>query len=323
MADLKAPLSTAVPGRHVVRMNVDDVDDVPDFRSGFVALVGLANVGKSTLVNALTGEMLSIVTARPQTTRQRVSAILTTDDEQAVFVDTPGLLEPRYLLHESMQEEARGGAIDADVLVYVVDLGFEASLQHAADYAAPDAPRLILCLNKADRLEPSEVAAQVERFERSGSWEAVIPTAGTTGEGIDRLREGILLRLPPGPPYYPEDELATAPMRFFVAEKIREVCFEELGEELPYSLAVGIEEYREGSDPLYIAATIYVERKSQKGMVIGKGGRMVRRIGIRARETIEAFVGQHVYLDLRVKVLANWRKNPGKLKLLGYPVPSR
>ncbi len=303
-----------------------NVDEASGFRSGFVALVGLANVGKSTLVNALTGESLSIVTARPQTTRQRVTAILTTAEHQAVFVDTPGLLEPRYLLHESMQEEARGGAVDADLLVYVVDLGFEASIEHAASYVAPTEARGILCLNKADRLEQAEVAAQVQRFERfvqSGSWEAVIPTVATAGKGIERLREAILERLPPGPAYYPEDELATAPMRFFVAEKIREVCFEELREELPYSLAVGIEEYREGSDPLYIAATIYVERESQKGMVIGKGGRMVRRIGIRSREAIEPFVGQHVYLDLRVKVLANWRKNPGKLKLLGYPVPSR
>ncbi|MFW6084282.1 MAG: GTPase Era [Gemmatimonadota bacterium] len=300
-----------------------NLDDAPDFHSGFVALVGLANVGKSTLVNALTGEKLSIVTARPQTTRQRVTAIFTTDEHQAVFIDTPGLLEPRYLLHESMQEEARGGAIDADVLVYVADLRFEPSVKHASDYAAPRDARTILCLNKSDRLEAARLEERVERFEREGRWEAVVPTVATTGEGIDRLRLAILERLPPGPAFYPSDELATAPMRFFVAEKIREVCFEELGEELPYSLAVGIEEYREGSDPLYIAATIYVERKSQKGMVIGKGGRMVRRIGIRAREAIEPFVGQRVYLDLRVKVLANWRKNPGKLKLLGYPVPSR
>lgn len=292
-------------------------------RSGFVALVGMANVGKSTLVNALTGENLSIVTARPQTTRQRVTAILTIPGHQAVFVDTPGLLEPRYLLHESMQDEARGGALDADVLAYIADLGFEKSLEHAAAYEPPPGPRTILCLNKRDRVDGPTAAAVAEAFEMSGDWEAVVPTTATTGEGIDRLRDAVLRRLPVGPSYYPEDELATAPVRFFVAEKIREVCFEELGEELPYSLAVGVEEYREGSDPLYIAATIFVERKSQKGIVIGKGGRTVRRIGIKARESIEAFVGERVYLDLRVKVLANWRKNPGKLKLLGYPVPSR
>lgn len=280
-------------------------------------------MGKSTLVNALTGERLSIVTARPQTTRQRVTAILSAPGYQAVFVDTPGLLEPRYLLQESMQAEARGGELDADILVYVADLGFERSLEHAAAYEPPPGPRTILCLNKRDRVDAAAAAAMVASFEASGDWEAVIPTTATAGKGIDALRDAILRRLPPGPPYYPADEVATAPVRFFVAEMIREVCFEELGQELPYSLAVGIEEYREGSDPLYIAATIYVERESQKGMVIGKGGRMVRRIGTRARETIEGFVGERVYLDLRVKVLANWRKNPGKLKLLGYPVPSR
>jgi GTP-binding protein Era len=301
----------------------ESTEETAEFRSGFVTLVGLANAGKSTLVNALTGESLSIVTARPQTTRQRVTAILTLPDRQAVFVDTPGILEPRYLLQESMQEEARGGELDADVLVYVADLGFEKSLEHAAAYRPPTGPRTILCLNKKDRVDEETCREVIEAFEGSGDWEAVVPTTATDGSGVSELRDAVLRRLPVSPPFYPEDELATAPVRFFVAEKIREVCFEELGEELPYSTAVGIEEYREGSEPLYIAATIYVERKSQKGIVIGKGGRTVRRIGIRAREGIEAFVGERVYLDLRVKVLANWRKNPGKLRLLGYPVPSR
>lgn len=301
----------------------DSLPNAAEFRSGFVTLVGLANAGKSTLVNALTGESLSIVTARPQTTRQRVTAILTTPEHQAVFVDTPGLLEPRYLLQESMQQEARGGELDADVLVYVADLGFDESLEHAAAYTPPPGPRTILCLNKRDRVDETTCRDVVSGFEASGDWEAVIPTTATDGSGVSELRDAVLRRLPVGPLFYPEDELATAPVRFFVAEKIRAACFEELGEELPYSTAVGIEEYREGSDPLYIAATIFVERKSQKGIVIGKGGRTVRRIGIRAREGIEAFVGERVYLDLRVKVLANWRKNPGKLKLLGYPVPTR
>jgi len=292
-------------------------------RSGFVTLVGLPNVGKSTLVNLLTGESLSIVTARPQTTRQRVTAILTGPGHQAVFVDTPGLLQPRYLLHESMQEEARDGAANADVLVYVADAGYERSLEHAASYDPPPHSRPILCLNKRDRVDDEAARALINRFEASAAWEAVIPTTATTGDGADRLREAILQRLPPGPAYYPEQEVATAPVRFFVAEKIREVCFEELGEELPYSLAVGIEQYREESEPLYIAATIFVERESQKGIVIGKGGRMIRKIGIRARASVEAFVGERVYLDLRVKVLANWRKNPGRLKLLGYTISAR
>lgn len=295
--------------------------DLQDYHAGFVALVGLPNVGKSTLVNALTGETLSIVTPRPQTTRQRVTAIYSTDTHQAVFVDTPGLLEPRYLLHESMQTEARSGAVDADVLVYVVDLGYERSLAHARDYAPPPGPRPTLCLNKADRVDPDVLAAVMTEFDESAKWEAVLATCARSKQGTPELLASVLDRLPASPPLYPTDELATAPLRFFVAEKIREVCFQELGEELPYSLAVGIEEFREGSDPLFIAAIIYVERESQKGMVVGKGGRMIRSIGIRSRESVEKLVETRVYLDLRVKVLANWRKNPGKLKLLGYPVP--
>ena len=149
----------------------------------------------------------------------------------------------------------------------------------------------------------------------------MVATTATTGLGRDVLLESILSRLPRGPALYPIDDLATAPVRFFVAEKIREVCFEELEEELPYSLAVGIGEFREDSNPVYIGATIYIERESQKGIVIGKGGRTIKRIGIRSRQSIEKFIGSKVYLDLRVKVLANWRKNPGKLRLLGYPVP--
>ena len=299
------------------------MDTLPsqDYHAGFVALVGLPNVGKSTLVNALTGESLSIVTARPQTTRQRVTAIHSTDTHQAVFVDTPGLLEPRYLLQESMQTEARSGAVDADVLVYVVDLGYERSMAHARDYSPPEGTRPTLCLNKADRVDPDVLAAVTAEFDESAKWEVVLATCARSGQGTPELLAAVLDRLPASPPLYPPDDLATAPLRFFVAEKIREVCFEELGEELPYSLAVGIEEFREDSDPVFIAATIYIERKSQKGMVIGKGGRTIRSIGIRSRERVEKLVGSRVYLDLRVKVLANWRKNPGKLKLLGYPVP--
>lgn len=294
---------------------------LPEHRTGFVALVGVPNVGKSTLVNALTGESLSIVTARPQTTRQRVTAIYSTETHQAIFVDTPGLLEPRYLLHESMQHEAERGAVDADVLVYVVDVGYERSIDHAAAFVPPAGPRPILCLNKQDRVDVKALAAIQRRFQESGKWEDVVPTTATARKGMDVLLEAILSRLPPGPALYPPEDLATAPVRFFVAEKIREVCFEELEDELPYSLAVGIGEYREDSDPVFIEATIYIERNSQKGIVIGKGGRKIKRIGIRSRQSIEEFIGSRIYLDLRVKVLANWRKNPGKLKLLGYPVP--
>jgi len=290
--------------------------------AGFVALGGLPNTGKSTLLNELVGERLSIVTPKAQTTRQRLLAIYTDSRHQAVFVDTPGLLEPRYLLQAGMLEEAEQAATDADVIVYVADAGYERSLEHARAWRPPRALPAILCLNKVDRIE-AEILEELSRSFADGVWEAVVPTVATKGRGVEALRDEILARLPPGAFLYPEDELATAPLRFFAAELIRETCIEELGQELPYSIAVGIEEFREQEEPVYIAATVFVERESQKGMVIGRGGGMVRRIGTRSRHKLESLVGSRVYLDLRVKVLRNWRKDPGRLKVLGYPVPSR
>lgn len=305
----------------------EDLSESPEldsgFRAGFVAVIGLPNVGKSTLVNRLVGHRLSIVTPKAQTTRQRLFAIYTDSEHQAVFVDTPGLLEPRYLLQQGMREEAEAAAVDADVVLYVVDAGYPRSLEHAADWNAPAATPSILCVNKTDRLEPGEVAELTGLLNGSGRWRAVQPTVATTGAGVDSLRDRILELLPVGPALYPEDDVAAAPMRFFAAELVRETCFEELGQELPYSVAVGIEEFRESEVPVFVSATIYVERESQKGMVIGKGGAMIRKIGTASRKKLEAMIDTRVYLDLRVKVLRNWRRNPARLKLLGYPVPSR
>lgn len=292
-------------------------------RAGFVALVGLPNTGKSTLLNALVGERLSIVTAKAQTTRQRLLAIYTDPGHQAVFVDTPGLMEPRYLLQRGMLEDAERAAAEADVIVYVADAGFERSLEHARSWIVPAGAPALLCLNKVDRVEGAALVHLTSELESDGRWDLVAPTVATRGTGVDALRAAILERLPEGPFLYPEDELATAPLRWFAAELIRETCFEELGQELPYSVAVGIEEFREAEEPIFVSATVFVERESQKGMVIGRGGTMVRRIGTRARRKIEALLDARVYLELRVKVLRNWRKDPGRLKVLGYPVPTR
>jgi GTP-binding protein Era len=288
-----------------------------------VAVIGLPNVGKSTLVNRLVGQRLSIVTPKAQTTRQRLFAIYTDSAHQAVFADTPGLLEPRYLLQRGMREEAEAAAVDSDVVLYVLDAGYARSLQHAAEWTPPPATPSILCVNKVDRLEAGEIAGITESFAGTGRWLSVHSTVATTGAGVDVLREGVMETLPVGPALYPEDQVAAAPMRFFAAELVRETCFEELGQELPYSVAVGIEEFRESEVPVFVSATIFVERESQKGMVIGKGGTMIRRIGTAARRKLEAMLDARVYLDLRVKVLRNWRRNPARLKLLGYPVPSR
>jgi GTP-binding protein Era len=297
------------------------VPTTADFKAGICAIIGLPNVGKSTLLNQLIGERLSIVTHKAQTTRQRLLGIYSDDLHQAVFVDTPGVLEPRYALHESMQAEITRARTDADVLLYVVDLGFESSLEHARKFSPSTGVPSILCLNKADRVEEVESSAIVAEFSEGSEWHSVISTVATAGRGIDRLRTTILDLLPPSPPLYPVDEIAAAPVRFFAAELIRETCFEELAEEVPYATAVEIETFREADDPVYIEAMIYIERDSQKGIVIGKGGSMIKTIGRKARTKIERLIERPVYLDLRVKVMPNWRRRPGRLKLLGYDLP--
>jgi GTP-binding protein Era len=290
------------------------------FQAGICALVGLPNVGKSTLLNGLVGERLSIVTPKAQTTRQRLLGIYTDERHQAVFVDTPGLLEPRYLLHRAMQAEADRALVGADLLVYVADAGWTDSLTHAASYRGPAGIPAILCLNKIDREADSEPSRLHEAVQAAG-WQCVHRTVATSGEGIDSLRETILEGLPPSPPLYPPDEIATAPLRFFVSELIRETCFEELEQEVPYSVAIGVEEFREERNPVYISAFIYAERDSQKGIIIGRGGGMIRKIGRRARVKVEGLLDRPVYLDLRVKVMPNWRRRPAPLKLFGYDVP--
>jgi len=290
------------------------------FRAGFVALIGLPNVGKSTLLNELVGGKLSIVTSRPQTTRRRVTGILTDGGHQAIFLDTPGLMEPRYALHRAMREEAGRAADDADVLVRVVDAGFAPSLEQAdAEGPDPDRPSLA-CLNKVDRISGEE-ADELERRLRDAGWTRVVRTVATTGRGLDELRAAILASLPSSPPLYPPGDLSAEPVRFFVEELIRETCFEVLEEEVPYGTAVRVTEYREDDEPLYIAADLLVERDSQKGIVIGRGGSMIRRIGTTSREKVETFVGRRVYLDLRVKVLPRWTRKTDKLARLGYRLP--
>jgi GTP-binding protein Era len=290
------------------------------FLAGMCAIVGLPNVGKSTLLNRLVGQRLSIVSHKAQTTRQRLLGIFSDESHQAVFVDTPGLLEPRYRLHDSMQSEAQLARIDADVLLYVVDAGWPRSVEHAADYRPPLGVPAVLCLNKIDRLAEGEGSLR-ERLLASSAWSADVSTIATTGIGVDRLREIILGLLPESPPLYPVDDVATAPVRHFAAEFVREACFEELSEELPYSIAVTVEEFRESEDPVYISAHIHVERESQKGIVIGRGGTMIRNLGRKARIKIERLLERPVYLDLRVKVSPNWRRRRGRLKLFGYNLP--
>ena len=295
----------------------------PGFRAGFVAILGLPNVGKSTLLNAFLGERLSIVTPKAQTTQRRLLGICSGPSFQAVFIDTPGLLDPRDRLQKSMRAEALATLDDADVVLAVIDAGFRPSIDWVEGFPAPANRPALLCLNKVDRIPAVEAQRLVEGWSRGG-WAGVYRTSADRGDGVEVLRQAIVDLLPESPPLFPEDDLSDVPVRELVAEMIRETCLEELSDEVPYATAVRVEQFREGAGnrPTYIEALLYVERESQKGIVVGAGGRTIRRIGTRSREKIERFLEGRVFLDLRVKVLANWRRKPNHLRLLGFRVPA-
>ena len=300
----------------------EHLSESADTRAGLVALVGRPNVGKSTLMNALLGEKLSIVTAREQTTRERVLGILTEGGVQMIFVDTPGLLEPRYLLQESMVSEAVGAVLDADVVLLLLDPTRDDAPagDDVLEKLRSRGEALRVAVNKVD-IAGAEAIRRLTDWSRSALGVEPHRISAATGAGLEALRDELASSLPRSPFLYPEDDLAAQPVRFFVAELIRETIFEEYGQEIPYSTVVAIEEYRESEDPILIRAEIYVERTSQKGIIIGKGGRAIKRLGSRARSKIEAFTGARVYLDLWVKPLPGWRKKAKTLKRLGYHIP--
>lgn len=279
-------------------------------RCGTVVLAGLPNVGKSSLLNALVGERLAIVSPKAQSTRVPVVGVLTRGDAQFIFTDPPGLLTPSYQLQERMREAALRAIADAEVIAHLHPLADAPAPPFAAAAGLAAAPRapVVTVYTKADLVVP----------ERRGVLGAGIAVSSATGEGIDALLDALTERLPPGPFHYGADELATQPLRFFVSEYVREAAFEVLEEELPYSVACEIEEFRESETPTYIRATVYVERESQKGIVIGHQGRTIKAIGQAARARIEGLTGGPVFLDLNVKVLGNWRRQNGLLRRLGY-----
>ena len=294
-------------------------EDAPVTRAGYVALVGRPNVGKSTLMNALVGEKLSIVTARAQTTRERVTGILSTEAAQIVFVDTPGLLEPGYLLQEWMLEQAMRALEDADLVLLLLDATRPDELPpEEAQARLRGRAGLVVAINKVDE----RTGDAVERLE---AWVAdALPEAqslrisAATGAGLADLLAALVARLPTSPFLFPADDIAIQPVRFFVAELIRETLFETLRQEVPYSTAVQVEEFREAATPVYIRATIYVERESQKGIVVGTGGAGIRELGAVSRRKIESFLDTPVYLDLWVKAKPGWRRKKSGLEQLGY-----
>jgi GTP-binding protein Era len=286
-------------------------------RSGIVTVVGKPNAGKSTLLNRIVGQKLSITSPKPQSTRERVVGILSTADTQMIVTDTPGLLNPRYALQRAMQAAARRALEDADVIVYLADAldGPPPTLVEAAGLDTALHASVILALNKVDALEPER------RDALAAARPAALLLSARTGEGVDALVRHLADALPESPFLYPAEDVATQPLRFFASECIRETALEQLDDEVPYSVACVIEEFREERHPVYIRAVMHVERESQKRILIGHKGARIRDIGRAARAKIEDLVGAAVYLDLWVKVLPNWRRDARTLRRLGYRLP--
>lgn len=301
--------------------DVRPLDEGPT-RSGYVAILGKPNVGKSTLFNALVGERLSIVTPKPQTTRQRVLGIATGRACQMIFLDTPGMLDPKYRLQEAMARHVERSVNDADVLLVMLDAAhfdgsFDAQVQRALGRSRVSN---VVALNKIDRVSKEEAARMEDELRgRLLDADAAVPVSALYGINVDVLRAAVEERLPLGPYLYPPEMIADQPERFFVAELIREGIFTALHQEVPYSAAVKIEEFKDREKgKTYISAVIFVERESQKGIVIGAKGTMLKRIGRGVRPHIEAFLDRPVYLELWVKVRGNWRKKDSDLREFGY-----
>jgi GTP-binding protein Era len=285
-------------------------------RSGFVAVVGKPNVGKSTLLNRLVGQKLAITSPKPQSTRDRITGILTFDDTQIVLVDTPGLIDPAVPLQHAMRASALQALRDADVVLHLIDASEPnpASLTDLTGSSAARAP-VVIARTKSDLLTTEQRALLA-----AGSPEQHLVSA-VSGEGVDELKTRLSEMLPEGAFLYPEDDVSTQHLRFFAAELIRETTLEQLSDEIPHAVACSIEEFREDRDPVYIRAIVYVERDSQKRIVIGHEGARIREIGRAARLKIEELLAASVYLDLWVKVLPNWRRDRDALRRLGYVLP--
>jgi GTP-binding protein Era len=294
----------------------------PPFRSGVVAVVGRPNVGKSTLVNALVGEKVAIVSDRPQTTRRDIRAILTTAEAQVVFTDTPGFHKPRTLLGTRLNDAVAAAVDGVDVLILVVDAAagvgrgdrFVAERQLAG---AGGAARICV-VNKVDRLKRGLVLPQLQAAAALGQFDEIVPVSAATGEGVDTVRRLVVERLPEGPPLFPDHDVTDQPMEIRLAELVREQALRVTREEVPHSVAVVVEEFEREGDLTRVHATLVVERDSQKGIVIGHGGETLKQIGTMARGQMEPLLGTRVYLDLRVKVLKEWQRDPKALDRLGF-----
>lgn len=289
-------------------------------KAGFVNIVGNPNVGKSTLMNSLVGERISIITSKAQTTRHRIMGIVNTDDMQIVYSDTPGVLTPNYKLQESMLNFSQSALKDADILLYVTDV-VETPTKNKIflDKVAEQTIPVLLIINKVDLLKSQQdLEKLVSEWHTILPDAEIIPVSAQYKFNLDYLLKRIEALLPPSPPFFEKDALTDKPARFFVTEIIREKILLIYDKEIPYACEVGVEQFKEDERHIHIMAVIYVERDSQKGIVIGKGGKALKKVGILARKDIEVFFQKKVFLELYVKVEKDWRNKDNKLKSFGY-----
>ena len=300
------------------------MDENQSFKSGYVSIIGAPNVGKSTLLNTLLGQKLAIVTPKPQTTRNQIRGIVTTDTHQIIFVDTPGLMDPKYRLQSEMVRTAYGALGDADIVLFMID-----ATRPGAEIEDRILKRLrrtksttILVLNKVDLIAKPTLLPIFEDYNQKFEFAHMIPISALTADGVSVLLEQIKDYLPLGPRYFPEDQLSDLPERFFIAETVREKIMLITQREIPYASAVVVEEFEKrqtnkSGEIIYIRAIVYAERQTQKQIIIGKGGKLIKRIGELARTDIEKFLDARVFLELYVTVKADWRRDARKLKELG------
>jgi GTPase len=303
-------------------MNTTNETYSPTHKAGFVSIVGKPNVGKSTLMNQLVGERLSIITSKAQTTRHRIMGILNGvhngQEFQLVYSDTPGIIKPLYKLHESMMSFVRGSLEDADIILFVTDIFEKHDENDVIERLQKTNVPILLLVNKIDQATPEQLEEKIQYWQEAFKAEDIIPISALNGENINRVFDGIVNRLPQHPPYFPKDELTDRPERFFASEIIREKIFLNYKKEIPYSCEVIVTGFKERDDMIVVSAEILVERATQRAIIIGDGGKMIKKTGIMAREELERFFGKKVFLEQFVKVEPDWRNKEQMLRRFGY-----
>lgn len=287
-------------------------------KSGYAAIIGKPNAGKSTLMNRILGSKISITTHKAQTTRHQIVGIYSDDDTQIIFLDTPGVISPKYELQKAMMKTVERARSDADVILFIFDPTDTHPTDEVIELLRSINKPILLVVNKIDSIDKNSAETKVKILEKELNFKAIHYVSALQGAGVDELISSIRTYLMPGPPFYPKEDLSEQPVRFFVSELIREQVYLQFQEEIPYSCTVEIVSYDADVDIDRISAEIIVNRKSQKGMLIGKGGTAIKNLGIKSRESIEEFIGKQVFLDLHVKIREKWREKENWVRNLGY-----